>query len=122
MATEISRETIDRVITLLKQHGFGEALTKTSVQCIVEGIDADDYTYSVCALFFSTILKNSMRSHSDPNKQAALLHQNSHAMIDVLAGVCKELAREMTAEMEVIEKVKADRFDAGEGKPNGTPH
>jgi hypothetical protein len=122
MATEISRETIDRVITLLKQHGFGEALTKTSVQCIVEGIDADDYTYSVCALFFSTILKNSMRSHSDPNKQAALLHQNSHAMIDVLAGVCKELAREMTAEMEVLEKVKADRFDAGETKPNGTPH
>jgi hypothetical protein len=113
MATELDHERIALIKRTLKVNGFDNCLSKSSVDCIVAGIDADDFTYGLVALFITFILNNSMRSHNDLVKKAAVLGQNSRAIVDVLAAVTQELMRNIDAEMQVEAKVQAALNDKG---------
>lgn len=115
MATVITPETLDRVVSFLKANGFERALKNTSVDCIKAGIDADDFTYSVVSLFMTYILRGAMQSYSDPMLKASALQKNMSAIVGILAALGQELGRELG--QEVADKVRQE----GEENDNNPP-
>ena len=122
MATQITPETLQIVIDLLKVHGFEKALKKASVDCIVRGIDADDFTYSVVTLFMTYVLRGSMASFNDPMMKANVLNKNMNSIISILAAIGRQLGQELGTEVAAAEKAKGEDYDNGKVGPNAQPN
>lgn len=103
----ITPDTIRTVQELLKDHGFEEALRKTSVACIMKGVEADEFTYCVVASFLTFILRQSMQSHNDVMMKLGALQQNTKAIDDVLRACAHELFKELQQEARAVENVAA---------------
>lgn len=98
MAKQITNETVQFVVESLKKHGFEHALNRASVDCIKEGMDADDFTYSVVSLFVTFILQRSMASHSDVDRKFDTLRGNTTAVFTIVRSVAEQLAKQLDAE------------------------
>lgn len=107
MATEVTPETVAFLKASLKKHGFDHALQRASVDCIAAGMDADDFTYQLVALFAAHILSQSMLSHTDVEKKAVTLRGNTTAMVMTIQQVALQLAKQLdqAAETPKDEKV-----------------
>lgn len=97
MATTITPEIVNFVRESLLKHGFEHALQRASVDCVMHGIDADDYTYCVVALFTTFILARSMESHTQLDAKFVTLQGNLKAIVQTVTACGAQLAKQLDA-------------------------